>query len=374
MLPKIPIVVIGGSGAARLLEGLRSYPVELTALISTADSGGSTGRLRDELGIIPVGDLRKCVLALGEFSPEERALWNYRFTQGSLKGHALGNIVLAGLIKQSKNLEQALQRINKIWKLAGHKIIPISQEPATLCAQYSDGAIVRGEHLIDEPEQPQGEIIKIWLESRHDRYYTCHVRRLVAGAENHDRYNTYHACHAQPYNKNAPPLHPAAMKAIRKAKLIIFAPGDFYTNTIIPLLAKGGREVFCRAKAPLVFVTPFMTSRGETDNFTLSRLVATLEKYLAPKKIDIILANTEPIPSPILKRYRAYGEKPIALDWEKLPKDKKIVAAPTLSHEKKVKVKGDALRRSMISDDPQKLARQVLYLLWPRRLRSKRKV
>ena len=325
-MKKTPIVVIGGTGASLVLQGLRSYPVQLTAIISTADSGGGSGQLREELGIIPVGDLRKCLLALGDFSPEEKNLWNYRFTEGSLRGQGMGNLILAGLIKQNINLKKALAQMAKIWKLGLHKILPITKNPTTLCAQYADKTIVCGEHLIDEPEKLRGEITKAYL-------------------------------------KDELALHPAAAQAILRAKLIVFAPGDLYTNTIIPLLTKNGPEIFRRAKAPIVLVAPLMTSRGETDGFTLSRLVSKLEEYLFPKKIDIIITNTEPIPPLLLQRYRALEEIPLTIDFEQLPKNKKIIKAPLLNHGKIKKVKGDALRRSLLQHDPQKLARCVMKVI-----------
>ena len=325
-MKKIPIVIIGGGmGTSPLLAALKTYPLDITVIASTADSGGSGGALRKELGIIPLGDISKFVGALTDFSPLTLELWKYRFTQGSLKGHALGNIIMAALVQKTGSIEQALKVFSKLHALHG-SIIPMSHHATTLCVRHIDGTVVCDEHAIDEPQELHGEITNAYLQE-------------------------------------AAPLHPKAQKAIKAAKLIVFAPGDLYTSTIPCLLTTGAQEAFAQAKAPLIYIANLMTSRGETDGFSVTKLVHTLESYLGGRKLDMVILNTDPIPSSLEAYYKKYGQTPTVLDTETLATSTRVIRASLLSKEKVKPVQGDVLQRSMVRHDPKKLAKCIMNIL-----------
>lgn len=326
-MKRIPIVIIGGgTGTSVLLHGLRRYPVDPTVIVSTADSGGSSGLLRKELGIQPVGDIRQCLLPLSDLSQEEKALWNHRFTKGNLKGHSMGNLLIAALADMSGSVEKALVIAKRIWKIRG-TILPMTEKPTTLCARYADGSIVCDEHAIDEPETLHGDIHRVYLKERATVYHKV-------------------------------------VRALATARCIIFAPGDLYTSTIPLLLTQGVAKAFRASRAPIVYVANLMTSRGETDRFTLSRLVATLDHYLPARSTTTVVVNNERIPSVALRHYKTSGEVPLPLDCTAPIFSKKIIVArPLLHHGKHAAVKGDVLRRSFIRHDPAKLARVIMDIL-----------
>ena len=328
MATKKRIVLIGGgTGPSNLLQGLRNYPVDLTMIVSTADSGGSSGVLRHELGIPPVGDIKQCVLALGDFSHEERDLWNYRFTKGKLQGHSIGNLILAGLAEATGSLETALERAKNIWNVAGD-VLPMTSKATTLCVRYKDGTVVCDEHEIDEPKTLHGDIVHAYLKKKE----------AIAGK---------------------------ASKAIEKADLIILGPGDLYTGTVPALLTHGVHEALQSSRAPILYISNLMTSRGETDGFTLSRLIEMINHYVYPRKVDSVLVNSSKIPSAILKRYKMYGEVPMVADLSNpIFTNMKVARKPLLdTAQAVVQVKADPLRRSLIRHDSKNVARAVIEIL-----------
>ncbi|MDO8505904.1 MAG: YvcK family protein [bacterium] len=321
------VLIGGGTGPSNLLQGLRRYPVLLTMIVSTADSGGSSGVLRNELDIPPVGDIKQCVLALGEFSPEERDLWNYRFTKGKLKGHSIGNLILAGLAEATGSLETALEHAKKIWHIKGD-ILPMTTKATTLCVRYNDGTVVCGEHEIDEPKMLHGDIVRAYL------------KKQEAIAEK-------------------------AVKAIKQADLIVLGPGDLYTGTVPALLTHGIHKALQSSRAQILYISNLMTSRGETDGFTLSRLIEMLNHYLYPHKVDSLLVNSSKIPSAILKRYRKYGETEMIADLtHPVFRNINVMRKPLLdTAQAVVQVKADPLRRSLIRHDSDNVARSVIEIL-----------
>ncbi len=326
-MKKIPIVIIGGgTGTSVLLHGLRKYPVDPTVVVSTADSGGSSGLLRKELGIHPVGDIRQCLLPLSDLSFEEKALWNHRFTKGHLQGHSMGNLLIAALADMSGSVEKALTIAKRIWKIRG-TILPMTEKPTTLCVRYADGSVVCDEHAIDEPEQLHGDIHSAYLKEKTAVYHKV-------------------------------------TSALRQARCIIFAPGDLYTSTLPLLLTTGVHQALRVSRAPIVYVANLMTSRGETDGFTLSRLVGTLDQYLGKRSIDTVIVNSTRIAPSALSRYKASGEVPLPFDREAHILRKKTIIARALLHAGEHSfVKGDVLRRSFIRHDPAKLARVIMEII-----------
>ncbi len=321
------VVIGGGTGTSIVLEALRRLGLEPTAIVPTSDSGGSSGRLREERGIIPVGDIRQCLLTLGNFSADERALWNSRFTSGWLDGHALGNIIIARLLESAASVDEALECVRRIWKLHG-SIIPMTRRPTTLCVRYRDGAIICDEHSIDEPKKLHSGIVSLSLQRKD-------------------------------------PAHPAAVRALGAAQFIVLAPGDLYTSLLPVLLPAGMTQAIARSKARIVLVANLMTKHGQTDGFTLGSLVTVVDTYLAPRSVDLVLVNSSPLPQSALARYTRLAEMPIPLDPEHSAIiSKKLTLCPLVAPgSSKSPVRGDRLRRSLLRHDPEKLARALQPLL-----------
>jgi uncharacterized cofD-like protein len=324
------VVIGGGTGTSTLLQGLKKYPLELSVIVSTADDGGSTGRLRTELGVIPPGDIRQCLVALSSVPDRVKQMFNFRFTEGPLKGHAAGNIILASLEKSTGSIEQAVSIISKELKVSGH-IYPVTLTPTKLTAVLENGKKIVGEHNIDEGK-------------RDFRFKIADLRLKPNG-----------------------PANPKAINAIKNADIIIFGPGDLYTSTLPNLLVKGINEAVNKSKAKKVFITNIMTKHGQTDGFSASDFVAELEKYLHGK-ISIVLANNKKPAAGYVAAYKKENSDFIGLG--KMGDAKiKIISDDFLSKAIFKKASGDNLKRSMLRHDSAKLAKLIYKLVihssWP---------
>lgn len=247
------VTIGGGSGQSELLQYLKSYQFDLSAIVSMVDNGGSTGRLRDQLGVLPPGDLRRCLGVLAQGQSKLHKAWEYRFTSGDLTGHPVGNLVLAGLQLQTGDMEQAVAIVSKILKVKG-KVIPVTTKLTTLYAQLTDGKVVVGETNIDVPKEKTRSPIK--------RVY---LKPTVAAT-------------------------PAALKAIKQAKYIVFTIGDLYTSVIPNLLVKGIPEAIQKSKAKLIYTCNRTTKLGETNKFTVLDYVNTLDRYTG-RPLDTVIVD-----------------------------------------------------------------------------------
>lgn len=328
LLKKPKIVVIGGgTGSFVVLSGLRRYPIDLTAIVTVADSGGSTGRLRSEFGFLPVGDLRQCLAALASDSNDQyiRKILLYRFAKGEgLRGHNLGNLLLTALSELTGSEPQAVEIAAKIFRLDG-KVLPITSKQINLVARYENGKLITGEHQIDEPIHRGGlRIVKL----------SC-----------------------QPKAR----LYPKAKKAILQANLVVLGPGDLYTSILPNLIISGAAATLQQTKAKILYIVNLMTRFSQTHHFTARSHVAEVEKYLA-RKLDYILLNTEKIPTNILKLYQREKGFCVVDDLAKNKRyqviRKKLLAAKVVD-----KAKGDVLQRSFLRHDSRKLARAIIKLL-----------
>lgn len=310
--PKI-VVIGGGTGAFGVLTGLKNYPVDLTAVISMADDGGSTGVLREEFGILPPGDIRRALVAMSHSDNQLMAeLFNYRFGQGGLKDHNFGNIMLTALERMTGNFEKAIERAGHVLGVKG-SILPVTLDDVRLAAELEDGSVVYGESNIDIPKHDgRKKIRKVFL---------------------------------KPEGK----INPRAKKAAVEADLIVFGPGDLYTSVIPNLLIKGMREAVSRSRATKVYIINIMTKWGETNGFAADNFINTIEMYLGKSKLDYAILNTKK-PSPArLKKYEKEGAEFVEA--------KKILRKPTL-------VMGNFLRPSgFIRHDPDKLAKILISLV-----------
>lgn len=321
------VIIGGGTGSFVVLSGLKKWPVALAAIVAVTDDGGSTGRLRDEFGFLPVGDMRQCIAALSDENIDSHLmnLLLYRFDKGEkgLKGHSLGNLILTALEDITGSESRGLEMAGQIFKLKG-QIFPVSLKLVKLVAYYNNGKKIVSEHKIEVKKLKQGE----------------RISKLTT----------------QPKAR----INPRAKKLIEQADLIILGPGDLFDSTIANLVIQGVPPAIKKSGALIVNVVNLMTLRSQTEGFKASDHVKTLEQYLG-KKVDYILMNTASIPKKILKNYREKeGEYPVADD---LGKDERVIRGDFLDRKKFKKSSGDVLKRSLIRHSPEKLARKIIKIL-----------
>jgi uncharacterized cofD-like protein len=266
------VTIGGGSGQMALLSGLRDLPdVEITAVAGMADSGGSTGRLRDELGILPPGDILKCILALSKHRDSARAILLKRFNGSSrLTGHNAGNMLLAMLAQYAGNFPDGVKALGEILEVRG-SILPVTTDRATLVAELDDGSKIFGETAIDIPAGNSRRKIKhVYLVPHHGPGITAHA---------------------------------PVLEAIRKAHLVVIGPGDLYTSIAPNLIVPGVKEALRRAKARIVYVLNIMSKFGETHDFSGEDFVKEMEKTIG-RKVDGVIVNAAMPDAALLEKYR----------------------------------------------------------------------
>ncbi|HEY4521597.1 MAG TPA: gluconeogenesis factor YvcK family protein [Candidatus Paceibacterota bacterium] len=261
------VVIGGGTGTFMVLSALKNYPVNLTAIVSMADDGGSTGILRDQYGVLPPGDVRRALVALSEDNGKLRELFNFRFQNGDFNGHNFGNIFLSSLEKITGNFAGAVEEASKILNVKGN-VIPVTLNNVRLHAKLRDGTVIKGETNIDIPSgRSVSPIEKVWLEPKAK-------------------------------------ISLKAKKAIATADAIVIGPGDLFTSLIPNLLVSGVSEAIRKSKARKIFVCNLMTKFGETHNFSAQDFVDSLEAYLGKNVLDFVVFNKiKPNPS-VLKKYK----------------------------------------------------------------------
>ena len=298
------VVVGGGSGLYTALTGLRRLNgVDLAAVVSVMDSGGSSGRLREEFGVLPPGDARQCLVALaGDDAQTEmlRELFTYRFHGGcpknGLDGHNLGNLLLTALTEMSGSVETAYAWAGQL--LADHgRVLPVSTTSVQLCARLSDGHVLRGEASIDvRTEHPEATIQHVYLD---------------------------HIAHATQ----------SAIDSLSSADLVVLGPGDLYTSIIPNLLVEGIVDAIGRARHRALVVN-LMTKPGETDGFRASTFVEKVHEYLAPVRLDAAVVNNCPPHPDLLRRYAAQGAAPVEPDVDAIDTlHVQVIARPLASAE-----------------------------------------
>jgi uncharacterized cofD-like protein len=290
-----------------------------------SDSGGSTGRLRDELGVLPPGDIRQCLIALSGSALTMRKLMGYRFEKGGLAGHNFGNILISTLEKITGSLEKALTIVHAILNIKG-RVIPVTTDNVELVAELNDGKVIRGEDALD------------------------HYKLLSRVGVKH--------MHLSPKAK----ANPRALKAIREADLIVVGPGDIYTSLIPNFLVSGIPQAIQKSKARKVYVANLMNLKGHTDNFSVSDYITELEKVIGKQgAFDTVVCNTHK-PSPaLLKKYKNEGA-PVACDMDALA-GRTVLHADVLARGVATIAKGDTLRRVLIRHDSDKLAQVLMSVL-----------
>ncbi|OIN93523.1 hypothetical protein AUJ38_03325 [bacterium CG1_02_42_9] len=325
------VCIGGGTGTAMVLSGLKKYPVDLTAIVTMFDSGGSSGKLKKELGILPIGDVRQCLVALSDqkgLSP----FFHYRFAQGSFAGHNLGNLLIAAANGLTGDLAHAIKETGKLLKIRG-SVLPISLGKADIIALLKNGRKIVGEE----------NIIQCRSLSKTG------VKRL--------------------FLKPKVKVNPLAVLAIKKADLIVIGPGKFYTSIIPNFLVEGMAKAIRSSKATKIFICNLMTQIGNTDNFMVEDFIEILEKYSGKGVIDYIVFNTEK-PSPTLhKAANKVFPKAAFIGYDKnLARDKRFIGIDALDHCFRKPEPADTLvkeanLRTVILHDSHKLAKAIINLL-----------
>ena len=273
------VAIGGGTGLSMLLRGIKRYTSNITAIVTVGDDGGSSGRLREEMGILPPGDIRNCIAALGDDEDLITELFQYRFKTGEgLEGHSFGNLFLTALCSITGNMVKAIKESASVLNIRG-VVLPATLDDMKLGAEFEDGRIVHGESSIPEAH---GQI-----------------KRLFTEPEN---------CKALP----------EAIDAIGDADLIILGPGSLYTSVIPNLLVNGIVEALLKAKAKKIYVCNIMTQPGETTDYTVASHINALFKHAGGKKIvDAVLVNNS-LPDNISEGYAQSGSIPVRLDMENI--------------------------------------------------------
>lgn len=307
--PKI-VVLGGGTGLGVLLRGLKEYTGNVTAIVTVSDDGGSSGRLRGELGILPPGDTRNCLLALADTETLMENLFNHRFKEGAgLKGHNVGNLLLAAMNDITGDFNLAIQELSKVLAIRG-QVLPATLTNVTLVAKMASGKIIRGESAIT------GAGIAI------------------------DR--------VQLEPSQVEPL-PETLAAIEEADAIVLGPGSLYTSIIPNLLVKGIPKAISRSKAPVFYVCNVMTQPGETTRYTASNHLKAIIDHVGKGVIGFLMVNTQPITAEMLSKYDAKGAHPVIVDEGAIRKlGVKVIKANLVNQHNLVRHDGDKLARAIM--------------------------
>lgn len=324
--PKI-VVIGGGTGSFTLLSGLKHYAKDITALVNMADDGGSTGQLRDELGVLPPGDVRQCLVALSN-SPKVRDLFTYRFDNGSFKGHAFGNLFLTALEKMTGSFADAVDLAGEVLNITGD-VQPTTLTNVALCAEGVDGKPIKGEYTIAHAEiakQP-----KIWLEPEAE-------------------------------------VNPKAVKAIMEADIVVIAPGNLYGSLAPALVIKGIQRALKETRAKCVYVCNLVTKPGPTDGMKVHEFASEIERLAGSKFLDYVVFNKERPSDDLLEKYAHDGERPVEYDEPTMKKQHyKYRAAELVADQAWEGVQSSdpiAATRSFIRHDHDAVARQIMRIFF----------
>lgn len=323
--PKI-VVIGGGTGTFVALSGLKKYPVELTAIITMMDSGGSSGRLRDELGVLPPGDVRQCLVALAKSSRLLREMFNYRYEDGGLKGHTFGNIFLSTLAKTTGSMKQAIEEVGKILRIQG-RVVPVTYDKSDLCVELVDGTVIEGETHIDEVEE---------MEER------AKIKRA--------------------FLKPSIKANPDAKLAIKNADVVLIGPGDLYTSIIPNLLVSGIADAIKKSKGKKIYALNLMTKYGQTTKYSAAEHIEDLEKYIGKGVLDVVLINKKMPKKEALAWYKESGEDPVVDNLNGSNKFE-VIRENLIKDVIIGKEKSDTLKRSIIRHNPEKLAIEIMKLV-----------
>jgi len=325
---EIKIAVIGGgTGSFTLLSALKDHTTQLAAIVNMVDDGGSTGVLRDELGALPPGDVRQCLVALSD-SPKVRALFDYRFDEGTFKGHSFGNLLLSALEKVSGSFSEAVETASEILRING-VVIPATLDDVRLRMEWPEASVIlHGERVIDA------------------NFFKYDPRRanlsLVPAAT----------------------ANPTALQAILRADLIVIAPGDLYTSLGPLLVIDGISEALQKTRATVVYVSNLVTKKGQTENFTVSDHASEIERFVGAKFLDYVLYNNQKPTAEVALRYKEEGAYLVNIDTERLVKASYEIRGGKFLGEIASSNEADTLpvTRSLIRHDSRAVADAIMQL------------
>ncbi|MDL2298965.1 YvcK family protein [Synergistaceae bacterium OttesenSCG-928-D05] len=272
--PRI-VTIGGGTGLSTLLSGLKGYTRNITAIVAVTDEGGSSGRLRQEWGMLPPGDIRNCIVALAENDSSLNRLLNFRFDRGELKGHNLGNLILLATTEMMGDFQKAVEELNKLLAIRG-QVLPVTTETVTLKGETDSGELVSGELAISENGS---HLEKLWIEP-----------------------------------SNAVPLD-GVKKALSSADIIVLGPGSLFTSVLPNLLLKEIADFLKESPVPIVYVANLVTQPKETEGMNILAHVDWIASVLGAVP-DYLIANQAQIPEEFLRRYGKVGAEPLYLSME----------------------------------------------------------
>jgi uncharacterized cofD-like protein len=275
------VVIGGGTGESTLLRGLKQFPIDITAIVTVADDGRSTGRLREEFNIPAVGDIRQVLIALSSVEPTAQEILNYRFkTTSDLNGHTVGNLLLTAATNVTGSVSRGIESLSKVLNLQG-KVLPLTEDNVTLVGHMTDGSIIEGEHFITDSHKIIDDISYL----------------------------------------SDPVINPEALHEIETCDLIVISMGSLYTSIMPNLIAKDVVNSIEKSKAKIVYVANMMTQPGETDNYTVSDHIKALNKHLGNRHVDMVIVNTGKIQPHLIKKYASEEQKdPVVFDEEAINK------------------------------------------------------
>ena len=312
----------GGTGLSVLLRGIKRYTSNITAVVTVTDDGGSSGRLRSDLGMLPPGDIRNCVLALADTEPLLEKLFQYRFSAGELEGHSFGNLLIAAMTSITGDFLLAIKEFSKVLAVKG-RVLPVTTTSVRLAAVLEDGTKVFGETNVGKCK---GRIANMVLEPES-------VSAL-----------------------------PEVLQAIREADAIILGPGSLYTSVVPNLLVKGVSEALQDTTATIIYVCNIMTQPGETTGLTAADHAETIHRFIGKKVIDYVVLNSSPIGPELATKYSEADSLPVTTDGARLQQlGSRVITGDMLD--------GGGLLRH----DPHKLARRIMRVIIDRSLITERR-
>ena len=298
----------GGTGLSSLLRGLKLAPVELTAIVTVADDGGSSGRLRRELGILPPGDIRNCLVALADDESLMGKLFQHRFADGDLSGHPFGNLFLAALAEVTGDFDIAIQECSRVLKIRG-AVIPSTLHQVRLWAERVDGTVVCGE------------------------------TNIAAG---------FAACQRVWFDP-APEAYPPAVTALRQADVIVLGPGSLFTSVLAHLAVPEIAEAVRESRGLRVYVCNVMTQPGETDGFCAGDHIARVLEAI-PGGVDVVILHEGDFDPAAIEAYASMGQVPVEIDRDRLQGlGVRVVTAPLADAGGVVRHSPQALARVLLS-------------------------
>lgn len=320
------VVIGGGTGSFTLLQSLKTYTPNITALVNMADDGGSTGVLRDELGVLPPGDVRQCLVALSEASDELRELFNFRFPAGTFKGHSFGNIFLSAVESMTNDFSDGVRLASDILQLRG-QVVPVTLDNCQLVMDL-DGKVTGGEYAIAKKKLPANSQPNFYL-----------------------------------YPKAT--LNPLAKQAITAADLIIIAPGNLYGSLAPALIVPGMKAALRQATAPIVFVSNLVNKPRHTAGFGVHDYAAEIERLIGSPILTHVLYNQDMPSEDLLQKYAVEEEYPVAVDKTVLQKvHYKAIGGHFLSHDPPPRNQNDSfIHRSLIRHDSDAIAKALIKLI-----------